>query len=756
MLYSHKGLMNPRKTAEKKARHTSMFSAESWSNLYMITHPETFERKSTLTLEDLLTVSIFAEDTEKEARLRQDMDQIFDVVSESTLEQLHRNSEPSDYQGRFVETSSWLRQRFNHVIDPSKAKVFTDKRSAIKYEMSCFASKYPMSIQSLTEQACDYVKSPVGYHVDLNQLWCQVCRENHAGPQCAFNVVENGKMYISCVQRRYAVFPEDEQPCVSDSKRNILFFNVNVNIQQTIVNNFASVDEVDITFEKIQFTDDPVLDDLLYDSLTTSTYSIAKLVWYLARERFNYVSRGVWYEYKNHRWKEDCMQSLIVFLSKTVAPYFRLIKERYMKHTSDAELLRSQTKKINNLIAQFTNIQLKERIVKECQAYFLENDYFKDDDTDMAFEKRLDTANHILGFTNGVYDFNLLEFRSGVPQDCITHSCRYKFVEHSDPELRQKLTNFIYDIQPHAAEREYMLLHLASCLHGDNLQEVFHIYTNQGRNGKSALADLLRATFGDYYGTVSAEMLTRERAGASAAQPEIVNLKGKRLVVASEPKASEKLNTAFIKLLTGNDEVAARRLYSGKIEEFRPQFQMILLANDIPLMDSNDNAIYMRSRILEFPTTFVANPRLPHEKLINENLKAELPSLKNEFMLYLLDYYREYLAGGRKLRPPPSVLRLVEQHRYNSDPVQQFWVTRTEEDHDDSAVITLKTMYDTYKIWYSTNFNGRAMNVNVFRKQLEKLTVVDNSVPLPEGRGACVVGIRGRKFKTDDGADDEF
>ncbi|KAJ3368214.1 hypothetical protein GGF31_006800 [Allomyces arbusculus] len=316
------------------------------AHVYRITHPETFQRKTDLTLDDVMATSIFAEDAEQEVVLRDDLDSMIDLVSERQLEQLQNNAVP--WTSGFTETVSWLLQRFNHVLDPSKGKIFPaldltsrdivgsvtvtddpytseDKRSAIRHEMVAFVAKFPESIEDLDQQPCNWVQSPIGYHVDLEQHWCAVCRETHANPQCAFNVVENGKMYISCFQRRYIVFPEDAQPCMSELKRNVLYFNANVSIQQTIVNNYASVDEVDFAFDKIQFTDDPTLDDLLYDALTTPTYSIAR--WYLARERFNYVSQGVWYEFKDHYWVEDRVQSLIVFLSTVVAPFFRLVKE---------------------------------------------------------------------------------------------------------------------------------------------------------------------------------------------------------------------------------------------------------------------------------------------------------------------------------------------------------------------------------------------------------------------------------------------
>jgi phage/plasmid-associated DNA primase len=68
-----------------------------------------------------------------------------------------------------------------------------------------------------------------------------------------------------------------------------------------------------------------------------------------------------------------------------------------------------------------------------------------------------------------------------------------------------------------------------------------------------------------------------------------------------------------MKFLTGNDPINARNLYKSKMETYQPQFKLALLCNDIPEMDSNDDAVWARCRCVEFPITFVDNPKTENQ-----------------------------------------------------------------------------------------------------------------------------------------------
>ena len=130
--------------------------------------------------------------------------------------------------------------------------------------------------------------------------------------------------------------------------------------------------------------------------------------------------------------------------------------------------------------------------------------------------------------------------------------------------------------------------------------------------------------------------------------------------IRSEPDPGQKINSAFVKKLSGNDPLTARLLFSNDIITYRPSFKILLLCNGIPVMTHNDPAVWKRMRIIDFPTTFVDNPVQPNERKIDRTLKTKITedvNYRKEFMLMLLDWYKTlYLVKGLA-DPPNSVLR---------------------------------------------------------------------------------------------------
>ena len=77
-----------------------------------------------------------------------------------------------------------------------------------------------------------------------------------------------------------------------------------------------------------------------------------------------------------------------------------------------------------------------------------------------------------------------------------------------------------------------MLTYLSVGLIG-NLLELFTILTGCGRNGKSKLIELLKYTFGDYFGSVQSQLFTRPRPDANTLDPGLLSLSKKKIVIAS-------------------------------------------------------------------------------------------------------------------------------------------------------------------------------------------------------------------------------
>ena len=320
-----------------------------------------------------------------------------------------------------------------------------------------------------------------------------------------------------------------------------------------------------------------------------------------------------------------------------------------MKEEKDADHRKKITNRLNLVIKNLKTTAFKTSVMKEEEKLF----YVKN----KKFEEKLDNDRHLVGFDDKILDLETMEARQGKPSDNVSFSVGYNFPKKYSSK-KQELLKFLTDIQPKKAEREYLLTFLASLLYGSNDEEQFYIFSGQTRNGKSKLAELIKATLCSYYATVSSNLLTKERPSSDKPQPEIIALKGKRVIVSSEPENNQRINNETIKLYSGNDEICARKLFENKIITFIPQFRIIILCNDIPALDKNEEAIWERCRCIEFPIKFVENPTNDNEKKIDKNIKHKILSWRADFMLLLLEYYAKYKEIG--LVPTNNIMKFTK------------------------------------------------------------------------------------------------
>ena len=628
-----------------------------------------------------------------------------------------------------------------HQVDLTKrptkrtAKDDEDGILAFKAIVDSFKSLFPRyDFSGLNVK--DVVIKPTGYFYSIPFQWCEVCKVEHDSPCGFLHVADSGKFAMRCTEsdRKMDFGCHPNPPMNLDQNTKFkLFVNIinNNSFTQNLINihNYTDASgDVDIVFEKLDiFDDDPVMNHLVFEALTGTTYNIVKVFHHIAKNQFNCTNEGIWYRFFRHRWVPNEAQAVINFISTDLADVFRQTRDFYRDNITDPDLAKKCFKSINDIVTTLKNIRNKQSLVQEAQAYFYHNDVCYDEDHDLHFEDKLDTAKQLLGFTNGVYDLDEMTFRDGRAEDCVTMSVKFPYVAESDPIMREKVMRFICDVLPNRKIREYCLQHLASSLHGENNQEHFHIYTGKGRNGKSKLQDLINYTFGDYFSAVPVQLLTRPQGDSEKPNVLLVSLKPKRMIIASEPQKDEQINVAFLKQISGNDFISCRANSSNKQIVYKPQFQLIMLCNEIPKSSSSCTAFYARSRIVDFPSCFVRNPNpeLKHEKLVDENLVNEIHNWKSEFMLVLLEYYQMYKDVGKKLFPPERVKILVEKHKLMSDPVSQYYKVGTKEA---PTHYSFQGMWNHYQQWFSRNFSRKDMaqlNIADFKSAIKRLTKLE-------------------------------
>ena len=193
-----------------------------------------------------------------------------------------------------------------------------------------------------------------------------------------------------------------------------------------------------------------------------------------------------------------------------------------------------------------------------------------------------------------------------------------------------------------------------------------------------------------------------------------------------------------MKEFTGGDKVYARGLHQEPIE-FKPQWKLALLCNDIPEVPPHDNGTWRRMEIVEFKSRFCDKPKEPNEFPIDKALSEKLKHWKEIFMAMLIDkYYIIYKNKGIKV--PNDVVKYTTEFKEQCDIYTDFTNEKLENTKDISDFIDLSELYEEFKVWYEEAFsNNKYPSKRDFKKYLGKLITNKNIF--------TTKGLKGYKFK---------
>jgi P4 family phage/plasmid primase-like protien len=532
----------------------------------------------------------------------------------------------------------------------------------------------------------------------LNNNECVFIRNKHTDMDRSMYIdIYNNQMDIKC---RHLDCVSKSYPCPSvqlnRSETNL------VNYGNVTINNYNDNREPNdlIDLQKFAIFENSKIDELVYNSLTNEDATMSDILYYFFSNKYNYGEDNNWYGFWDHKWHMIGTKN-----NELCKDGERKIKELYatlLDYCNQSGVDQNkivQIKKINMGIGssrKMNDIMIKTTIT------------FSTEKPRKDIVNRFDTNCYLIGFDNGIYDLAKNEFREGRPDDYVTMSVGYDFIgEHT--HRFEELMRFIEDIQPNKADRDYLLTYLSHALYGNTL-ELFTILMGSGRNGKSKLISLIGKTFGNYYGSVQSQLFTRPRPDANQPTPGLLNLRHKKIVISSEPEKKEKLNSGFIKFITGRDDTELRECHSNKMVTFSPTFITLFICNDIPETDEVDTAFSKRLRCINFPTEFCDNPMKKHEKLINTHINEQFDMWKQDFMLLLLNYYKEYMKT-KIMTATENILMWTNQYKENTDVYLEFLREKTEE-ADDASNIRTSTLYMVFKKWFANSYPSVRMPSN--------------------------------------------
>ena len=403
-----------------------------------------------------------------------------------------------------------------------------------------------------------------------------------------------------------------------------------------------------------------------------------------------------WYQYEGHTWKNlKSAMRLRERLSNQVRGKYVAASGEIGKLWNDANTQEEKDryddkrKKIIKLESSLQTSGFKDCVMKEITEKFYHEDFLQ----------HMNQNPTTVGFSNGVLELRHagddgqphVHFRPGQPDDCIsfqmgrgmvgldaipylTQELAYNPEAPNPPPEYAEIMSFFSKIYPDPVLREYCLTLYAACLEGANREQKFYILTGVGSNGKSKIVELLSKTFGEYQESMGTTAITRKRPDSGAANPDLVVLKCKRFVSMSEPDEGEKINTASMKQLSGEDVVKARALFQDQ-DQFVIMARIFMLCNDLPPVSSTDGGTWRRLRVIPHVARFIDLENTPdptnhvyHKDLM---LDGKIAKWRPYFASILVWYYENrYLRGG--LKEPEQVASASKKYKEENDAFAAF------------------------------------------------------------------------------------
>jgi putative DNA primase/helicase len=254
----------------------------------------------------------------------------------------------------------------------------------------------------------------------------------------------------------------------------------------------------------------------------------------------------------------------------------------------------------------------------------------------------------------------------------------------------------------------FLHLLLGYSITGDVGAQVLPFLHGEGKNGKSALMDVLLQILGDYADAAPPGFLM-DRGAFSEHSTELTELHGRRLVVCSELKPNDKFDEARVRLLTGGDKIKARRMRQDYFS-FTPTHHLWLLGNHRPEVSVGGFAFWRRIRLLPFTRTVPAERRI--DNLAFELVRDEGPGI----LQWLIEGARRYLATRDPLDGPDQVRLATTAYATTEDHIGRFLTECCTRDTSSPADLRVEQglLYARYQNWCSTEEGIRAATARAF------------------------------------------
>ncbi len=336
----------------------------------------------------------------------------------------------------------------------------------------------------------------------------------------------------------------------------------------------------------------------------------------------------------------------------------------------------------------------------------------------------LDSETYLLNTPAGTYDL-----RAGAdvvyPHKAEDYITKVTAVSPSDEgmELWEAMLDVVFCGDQDLKSYVQQLAGLAAI--GGVFAENLIIAYGEGRNGKSTLFNVIARVLGSYSGSLSADVLTNSC--RRNIKPELAELRGKRLVIASELEEGNGLNTAVLKQLCSTDPIYAEPKYRRPFS-FIPTHLAVLCTNHLPSIGTMDTGTWRRIKVVPF------NAVIQGDSEVKNYTEYLFKNAGGAILKWIMDGSKMVIENGYKIEVPDAVKSVVEEYRATNNDFQEFLDSRC--NVGDGYSIPSGELYTAYRS-YATSQGFFPKNKQNFYSNLERAGFSKRRV----SRGVVVMGL---------------